>query len=436
MPQTITTPNQASGLERSRQLAAARPFRWIVAQEGPREHYSTAAAFHQVGQLRLLYADIWCRWGRSLLRRGPAGVRNLATRFNPEIPADRVVSFSPCAILWRSLYHHRFARLPLADQLDLACRFGEWFAGRVARHLKGLEMNPEQDLFFGFNSSSLETIEALKDRRIFTVVDQVDPGQVEERLVIEEARRWPGWQDVHSPVPQHYWERIRAEWNAADLVLVNSDWSKQALVQQRVRAERIIVVPLVLDLHRWVPARPFNPRGPLKVLWLGNLILRKGIQYLVEAARLLQGEAIEFLVAGPVGISAAALATFPRNMKLLGKITRDQLGAIYNEAHVFVLPTISDGFAMTQLEAMAHGLPVIVTPNCGRVVTDGVDGFVVPARDSAALASALSRVNDDRDRLLEMSHNATKTVASFGLPQNAVLLDEAVQAIRRRGQGS
>ncbi len=436
MPLTIAKTLQARGPECSLQVTAATPFRWIVAQEGPREHYSIAAAFHRLCQLRLLYADIWCRWGRALLRRGPTGARNLATRFNPEIPLDRVVSFSPRAMLWRSLYHHRFLRLPLAEQMDLACRFGQWFARRVARHLKGLELDAEQDLFFGFNASSLETIEALKGRGILTVVDQVDPGQVEERLIIEEARRWPGWQDVHSPVPQHYRDRIRAEWDAADLVLVNSEWSKQALVQQGVRAERIIVVPLVLDLRRWAPAHPINPRGPLKVLWLGNIILRKGIQYLVEAARRLQGEPIEFLVAGPPGISDAALKTFPNNMKLLGKITRDQLGAIYSQAHVFVLPTISDGFAITQLEAMAHGLPVIATPNCGRVVTDGVDGFVVPARDSAALASALARVNSDRERLLEMSRNAIKTAGSFGLPRNAVLLDEAVQALRQRGRGS
>ena len=58
---------------------------------------------------------------------------------------------------------------------------------------------------------------------------------------------------------------------------------------------------------------------------------------------------------------------------------------------MFVLPTLSDGFAITQLEAMAHGLPVVATPNCGRVVTDGEDGLIVPPADADALASAIDR---------------------------------------------
>jgi len=103
----------------------------------------------------------------------------------------------------------------------------------------------------------------------------------------------------------------------------------------------------------------------------------------VEAARLLQSDNIEFLLAGPLYISGEAVRSFPANIKILGRVTRDKLGEVYSQAHVFVLADhFSDGFAVTQLEAMAHGLPVVVTPNCGRVVTDGVDGLVVPARDS------------------------------------------------------
>jgi glycosyltransferase involved in cell wall biosynthesis len=64
---------------------------------------------------------------------------------------------------------------------------------------------------------------------------------------------------------------------------------------------------------------------------------------------------------------------------------------LYQHSDVFVLPTLSDGFAITQLEAMAYGLPLIVTPNCGRVVEDGVTGFIVPPRDSATLADAIMR---------------------------------------------
>jgi glycosyltransferase involved in cell wall biosynthesis len=216
---------------------------------------------------------------------------------------------------------------------------------------------------------------------------------------------------------------LQAEWKLADLVLVNSEWSREALVKQGVASERIVVVPLAIDLHDGVVGQAVNPHGRLKVIWLGSVILRKGIQYLVEAARRLSGEDVEFIVAGPIGISQDALDTFPPNMKVVGRITRDQLGRVYKQGHVFVLPTISDGFAITQLEAMRHGLVVVATPNCGRVVTDGLDGLIVPTRDGMALAAALSRLNADRQLLLGMSRAALETVKRYDLQANGRLIN-------------
>ena len=136
---------------------------------------------------------------------------------------------------------------------------------------------------------------------------------------------------------------------------------------------------------------PFSAASPLRVLWLGQVILRKGIQYLLEAARQLEGENIQFDVVGPIGISADAIATAPRNVTFHGRATRDQAAGWYRKSDVFVLPTLSDGFAITQLEAMAHGLPIVATDCCGKVVGDGMDGFIIPARDANSLARALSR---------------------------------------------
>jgi glycosyltransferase involved in cell wall biosynthesis len=293
-----------------------------------------------------------------------------------------------------------------------------------------MELDPAKDFYFGFDTNCLETLELLRERGICTVVDQVDPGLIEEDMVLAEAERWPGWEKVPGRMPQSYWDRRSAEWAAADMVLVNSEWSRDALVQQKVPARKIIVVPLAIDLTHERALQPVDAPGPLKVLWLGSVILRKGIPYLVEAARRLQKYPIEFLLAGPLGISPEAVRSFPPNIQPLGRITRDQLGAIYSQAHLFVLPTISDGFGITQLEAMAHGLPVITTPNCGRVVTDGRDGFIVPARDSEALAGAIARLNDDRSLLRAMSFNALLAVTKYDLPSNARMINTAVQEFR------
>jgi glycosyltransferase involved in cell wall biosynthesis len=261
-------------------------------------------------------------------------------------------------------------------------------------------------------------------------VDQVDPGKVEEDMVLEETERWPGWSRTTGRLPRSYWDRLKGEWDLADLVLVNSEWSANALIQQGVPSEKIIIVPLAIDVSATQHSEPIIAKGTLKVLWLGSVILRKGVQYLVEAAKKLQSQNIEFLLAGPLGISDRVVREFPSNIKLLGRITRDHLSRVYREAHIFVLPTISDGFAVTQLEAMEHGLPVIATPNCGNVVTDGVDGFIVPAREGDSLAAAIARLDSDRKLVREMSCNALKTIRKYDLQSNARMIHELT--LRRR----
>jgi len=404
--------------------------RWIIAQEGSRETYSLPLAFYRIQQLRLLYVDVWCTRGRNLLRRGPAHARALATRFHPEIPSELVKSFtigSTVRRAWLRLRQRKLSR----TQISLAdCEFGRWFAPQICRHLKNQELDPAVDHFFGFNGYSLEILEYLREIKIFSVLDQVDPGLVEEDMCFEEAERWPGWEGTPGRIAPEYWDRVKAEWHAASAVMVNSNWSRKALVQQGVPDKKIMVVPLAVQLPEERKPVPITANGPLKVLWLGSVILRKGIQYLVEAARELERSNIEFLIAGPLGITEQAVRTFPGNIKLLGRITRDQLRRTYQTAHVFVLPTISDGFAVTQLEAMAQGLPVIATPNCGEVVSHGVDGFIVPARDGGALAAAICKLDSDRELLRNMSANSLLTVQKYKLPTNAILMQKLVAQMR------
>jgi glycosyltransferase involved in cell wall biosynthesis len=420
----------ASGQLPRMALPQSKPLRWTVAQEGSRESYGVPLAFHRIGALQTLYADIWCRAGRGLLKRGPAGARALATRFHPEIPGNRVVSFSLQAMMTRARRRFRLGRTTLRDISEEYCQFGRWYALRVREHLKKAELDPARDCFFGFNTNCLEVLETLSRRGVFTVVDQVDPARVEEEMVLEECERWPGWSNTPGRMSHEYWSRLGAEWKAADSVLVNSEWSRQALVKQGVPPEKIIIVPLALELPReWAP-QPVNPSGPLKVLWLGTVNIRKGIPYLAEAARRLERRNIEFLLAGPLAISPRAVQSFPKNLAVLGRITRDRLGDVYKQAHVFVLPTISDGFAITQLEAMSHGLPVITTPNCGRVATHGVDGLIVPPRDATALADAIAHLADNRPLLREMSCNALQTIQKYNLEWNARLITESVRAQR------
>lgn len=365
---------------------------------------------HRLGLLDRLYTDAWCYRGSSLLKLGPAPLQRFAGRQCSEIPNAKVTAFNT----WSWIQSLQRQAGSATQGYEKFLTIGKAFAGKVTRALRQRGVKTEEDIFFGFDTGCLETLEWLNARKVFSVVDQIDTARELEQTMLEEQSSWSGWEAESIRVPEAYFARLASEWHTASAVLVNSEWSRQALIRQGVPADKLIVVPCAYE----APVRDAEPQrreGPLRVLWVGSVILRKGIQYLMEAARLLDARRFQIRVVGPIGISDAAVATAPGNLRFDGPVPRTRLAQVYREADVFVFPTLSDGFGITQLEAMSHGLPVIATPNCGAVVTHESDGMIVPARDARRLAEALARFESDRDLLLACSRNALEKVEQFSI---------------------
>lgn len=396
----------------------------VCAQIGAREHYAIPRALTRLELLDALVTDLWAAppWRN----RTPAvsAIRRLGTRWHPEIPDERVVAFTGSA-LWRAAAGlWRRPRTTEEKSLEYL-RVGERFARDTRRHLAGrLQSSRAPFAFFAYTTGALEAVEFLEERGIPTLVDQIDPARTEEDIVLREEELWPGWAAPPGRVPDVYFDRLAAEWKRASIVIVNSEWSRTGLVQQGVPSEKLRVLPLAYDAPALPERRETRPDART-ILWLGQVVLRKGIQYLMAAARLLPAERLRIVVAGAIGISAEAVRSAPSNLSFIGPITRDRASELYRSADLFVFPTLSDGFGVTQLEAMAHGLPVIATRNCGEVVEHGVNGLVVPARDPEALAKAIQEAAFDDRRLGAMSAAARETARGFSVQ----VLSERLQVI-------
>ena len=366
-----------------------------------------------------------------MLKYAPGKTKALVDRYSSEIPPEKVVAFTPTALYdaLSSRWHNTGRSLESAF-LEHA-RQGKHFAEDVNRHLFCQPaLSLKSDAFYGYFSVSLETLRPLRDQGIFTLLDQGDPARVEQRLVEEERQRWPNWETSPGRIPEAYFQRCSEEWATASVVLVYSHWTKDAIVEQGVPAEKVIVVPLAYDVPATDSAVPPPPKSnrdrAMTVLYLGTVMLRKGIQYFIEAARLLKDRKIQFVVAGPLQISQQAVNSAPSNVTFIGRVIRTQADEVYRQADLFVLPTISDSYALTQVEAMAQGLPVIATPRCGEVVADGLDGRIVPPGDAEALAKAIAGLDDDRALLAEMSANARVKSRQFSLANYADRLRQEV----------
>ena len=386
----------------------------VCSQIGAREHYAVPRAFSKLNLLDTLVTDVWVSKSlRALLTRIPSGKR-LGTKGHADISDDRVVAFRTRAILTEAANRLR-THSTTEDRYYNFLRVGQRFAGDTRAFLEArVKSKAAPAAFFSYSTGALEAVEFLEGIGVPTLVDQIDPARAVDEIVRRESALWPDWMDAPGRIPEVYFQRLEAEWAKATRVVVNSEWSRKALLKQAVPPGKIVTLPLAYDLPTFVDApRPRN--DGVTVLWVGQVSLLKGIQYLIQAAKQLQSERIQFLIAGAVGIRTEAVRSAPSKMTFIGSVPRDKVSSLYRSADLFVFPTLSDGFGITQLEAMAHGVPVIATSNCGDVVTDGLDGRIIPAGDSNALAEAIMELASNTKRLRAMSAAAIQTSKRFSV---------------------
>jgi len=404
---------------------------WVCGQVGTREYYAIPDALYQQGRLAGLVTD-WYAPRHPVLRRLLGRCSRAALLAISEIiPDDLVWSFPLRSLLWKRKVSSLAAQGRIYEAFALT---DSAFATAAAR----LKLPPHQ-IFFSYSYAALEMLKAEQQRGVRTVLGQIDPGAWEFQLVSEEMSRFPEFAGPPPGIPAGFYDRNRREWELADRILVNSPFSRDALIQQGVDAKKLVVVPLCFEPKREVLVASAEEKltraagRPLRVLFLGQVILRKGIHYLLEAAGRLDPEKVHFEIVGALGIKAEVTAKAPRNVTFHGRSTRDQTPDWYRRSDVFVLPTLSDGFAITQLEAMSYGLPVVATPCCGEVISDGVDGFIVPPRDPEALARAIQKYLDEPELVGQQRPFALKKAGQFTmerLTKNLLALEKGLMGAR------
>ncbi len=180
--------------------------------------------------------------------------------------------------------------------------------------------------------------------------------------------------------------------------------------------------------------------GPLRVLFVGNLLPRKGLHVLVTGlARLPAGDWRLTVVGGPAdcGYAAAIRRLVDRSgradaVTMTGRLDDDELAAEFRRHHVLAVPSTYEAFGIVYLEGMGFGLPALATTAGGadEIVSDGENGFLVAPNDPAAVAAALGSVLADRDRLRRLSLAARETYKDHhGWDETGARIREFLRAV-------
>ena len=269
---------------------------WICCQLGAREQYAVPRALHRVNALNRLLTDAWIPPGNlfGVLRR------SLHERFHSDLSTAPVRAWNMELVGFELA-----ARAKRLSGWHLILERNRWFQLKIVEFLTTDHgrLTTDQPILFSYSYTALEPFRFAKAHGWKTVLGQIDPGLPEERLVARLCGKHPEYAGEWKPAPPEYWRDWREECQLADSIVVNSDWSRRLLAEEGIPATKMQIMPLAFrpghenSQPKEYP-RQFTEQRPLRVLFLGQINLRKGVVPLLEAANRLRNEPIEFWMVG------------------------------------------------------------------------------------------------------------------------------------------
>lgn len=278
------------------------------------------------------------------------------------------------------------------------------------------------DAVYGYEYACLATFQAAREREMACIYDVPSPEHdYVGNLLREELKSYPEIQTLYQRYCQarhaQRTQRRQQEWQLADVVIANSEFTKASYAAAGLDVEKVRVVPLgAPPVCTEYITETISKQEPLRCLWAGTFSIRKGAHYLLQAWKKLQPSSGARLdVFGAMELPETLLQNLPDSIKISGTIPRSELYEFYRQADVLVFPTLCDGFGMVVTEAFAQGLPVITTNRAGAVDLVGhlVNGLIVPPGNAQALAEALEWCMTHRSELRAMRKAALETAASW-----------------------
>lgn len=320
---------------------------------------------------------------------------------------------------------YRLARYTHCDQYVLRDNlFDAWVSTRL----------PQANIFYSWTHHALWSLRAAHRKGMITVVERANahPLTYQRLLHQEYARRGL----TPRTYPHHPWamKKLLRELDETDFIAVTSQFTKQSLLEHGIAETRILLTPLGVDTTHYVPAATPPPDDTFRVVYVGQICIRKGIHYLLDAWQRLGLKQAELILVGDVvaELQADVQCALAQNSTITLRPYADDPVPVYQEATICICPTLEDGFGLVVLEAMACGVPVIITAHTGAkdCVRPNLDGFIIPPYSAEAIADTLAYCSQHRATLHAMGRQARQQAEQFPWARYQDGIVQHVQRIR------
>jgi len=268
-------------------------------------------------------------------------------------------------------------------------------------------------IFHGWNKQALKSIKAAHRLGAKTILESGTTHWLyRTRLLKEEYKKFD---KAQLQIPEYAIQSAIEEIDRSDFVFLPSEFAKSTFVESGTDENKLFVMGRGVDLEGFAPEPKKDKR--FRVLFAGRLSLRKGVHYLLEAWEKLKLKDAELILAGGIDDNLKPILsryTHVSSIVLKGFIKDPkQVQNVFKEATIFVLPSLEEGSAKVTYEAMASGLPVITTENSGSVVRHGLDGFIIPIRDSNAIKERILYFYDNPEMIEVMGAHGMENMKLY-----------------------
>lgn len=389
-----------------------KKFSVIVSNASKHHSFETALAAQKAGILQKFIVSTYYspnRFPYFLATPFNNLVRGLKNRCHPELNPGLVTSFPILEIFSRAMTKLPFIAKSKIQTMAFLMQF-VFFDYSISKFFID-----KCDIFHGFLGCSLNSFKTASSLGALTVLDQPTPHiSFWKKIIAEEEERTGFSIQIKKMLSDVYDERQRKELELADFIFVPSRFCRETLLNYAVPSNKIRVLPFGSDISRFQPSENKKKDDKFKILCVARIEVLKGVHYLLEAFGQLKLKNAELVLIGkPSADGIEILKKYAGLYNHIDYVPNYEIQQWYNGADVYVLPSLLEGSSYTIYEAMGCGLPSIATENCGSVVRNGIDGYVIPIRDIDALKEKITLLYEKPRLRKEMGMNAHHYIQNF-----------------------
>ncbi|HTM98133.1 MAG TPA: glycosyltransferase family 4 protein, partial [Pedobacter sp.] len=284
------------------------------------------------------------------------------------------------------------------------------------------------DILITWAWSGLESIKQIKKLGGIAIVEECGScNKFQNKILLEEYTNLD--LKFETPTPDHIVERQLREAQIADYILCPSQHVMNSFIENGISEHKFRLIPYGVNQGifkpKWIENEEFT------IIFVGTIGVRKGLIYLFKALELLEIPFKCILIGSVETQFQEYYRQYAHLFTHYVHVPHHELVDYYNKASAFVFPSLDEGMALVQLEAMACGLPIICTPNSGgdSVVTEGIEGYIVPIRNPSAIAQKITHLYNNPALRNSMARKASESATLYNWETYGIKLANFINSI-------